>query len=693
MTDIDLTIVRPAEGSEAFREAAPTLPAVATETVPHPVWSLRHVAVEGLGGHWCFAVRGRGPGYGAAGEVRFAFAPEEHPAAEVWVAGARAVAEEKLPDGEPDRRVLSDVLAALAMERPLLVVPGTPTAVAGVLRAVLSVLPRPVAAAWTWSTCALEESTTAPPLVTGQPLDGTHTVEATPDSGELHRFLKDARRINAFDDLVGHALTGTQHDLAEVIGRSAAPTLVALLDEIATELGSLTAEDVAGVLAAPTTAGLSRLQNRPDLVTTWAERHPADALRYLERDEVPTLRVAALAGLVSLQRTVADNVLGLPPADRPGWAEHLAALLTEFEPHRPNRVALMRELARPGGVLGDPERLGATHDWLRRLGLSPASEPELFPPRPGVVVADLDAEGLVSPRALAELRRAPKPARLLLDAATRARPMAPETAADVLAHAAALGATDLHEPAQALTQRATARRALVPAAGRRASARWLAALLDGLAAHGVPPESRRTALNGGLLALRARGGRDPLALPALREAGRELGLTDPEPAPSTSDGRLRGWLLRIGISALVLLLCALALFLSGAGRQHALAPPAGLPAAATKAPPATEVRATRKQQSTVDGPVSFTVVFESSFDADAAVAEFDRRVAGRGVAEVTLVGYGDSPLVARSRAEALRDLLRERRPAQFAAARVHPPRGRPADGHRLGSVEVTVRLA
>ncbi|WP_433042475.1 caspase, EACC1-associated type [Dactylosporangium sp. CS-033363] len=290
-----------------FRAAAQRLiedevvqPAVRS-TVGHPVYSLRVVKV-GRRPHWCFAEQGRGGPFGVAGTCRFQFLPYEYDAGRAWAEGIAAVGGRELRAARTDEAAVRRLLTGLLLGQPLVRIPGSPAEAAVTIFAVLNVLPRTVAASYTWSTCPLQEP--RPKLVTaelpaeirigtalGRVLDRVQW-SPPPSAEDLRQCLPSPAQRSAFELLVSLA---TRLEVDADLHVSGPETLQGLVDFAAAAKVFPTVETVPGLLRDP--AGLRRLAGSPHLVREWAMRDPAAALKALEGMREQRVRRAMLDAL------------------------------------------------------------------------------------------------------------------------------------------------------------------------------------------------------------------------------------------------------------------------------------------------------------------------------------------------------------------------------------------------------------
>ena len=518
-------------------------PEAVRSTVAHPIWTLRHLDVDGRG-HWCFAVQGRRGPFGVAGGCRFGFVPDTVPPAEAWELGREQVAEQDpatVVQAPP--ALVESVLAGICLWRPRLPVGNDPAAAAAVIGAALRVVPHRIARRWSWSTCLLFRPEPADRWVVAglwpadfeqrdqvlaartaelfrTPAPGLADLRAEPDGEQLVRnlpsLIRYARPRNGLDP----ALLHTAEDMREV------------LEHVARHELPLTVHDLPAALSWP--HGPKKLRANLALLRDWVELDRYAARAALATQHDPIIVGALFDALLDRQATDADNVLGFPtasePAD-PGWATLLAELIRKKHNQARDRAQLIQKLTAPGGPLADVDDLRSLNTWLRdELKLSAKTYPRLYPARPDTIVAMISAERRLTPEAIAELRRYDDPLQVMLDGAAQLLALSAGDAAhliDALTPPRAAPAGTSCDQLAALTA------VFVAAAGQEPEhspvAEWLAELLQELT-NLNRADVLRPAMYGGLAALRAHGLTTLLDHPALLRMTRQIRCDTDAPA-------------------------------------------------------------------------------------------------------------------------------------------------------------------
>ncbi|WP_433077045.1 hypothetical protein ACQP1P_33470 [Dactylosporangium sp. CA-052675] len=475
--------------AERLIDDAVVQPAVRS-TLDHPVYSLRAVTVPRHGRYWCFAEQGRGGHFGVAGTCRFKFEPFAAGAQQAWAEGIAAVGgKEPLAAGHADEAGVRHALNGLLFGQPLLRLPGTPAEAAITIYAVLGVLPKAVAAEYTWSTCPLQEP--RPNLVTanlpadfrtGSPLDRVIDRirwSVPPGAEAVARRLGTQAHRSAFELLVSRAVR-LHHD-PDLLD-APAETVEELVEHTATNIAFPTPETVPDLLRER--EGRRRLADFPHEVTKWAEGSPEAARRALVKLEEPGLRQAILLPLF-------DALL-----DRPGDAG-TASLVHEAEPDPEHLADTIRERKRAG-------LWTAPDSWLDTLGVSPWKHHDLFIDPSPHLVAELAGPGFTPRARQVLLARGPRFAQHVLTQMPKVGPAAAAglvaAAAERPAEGAALDPGDLYRLGSVLIARADSKPA----------ERWLLDFDAALGVHQPPRPAVRQVLYGAVNDMLKRGGlRDP----------------------------------------------------------------------------------------------------------------------------------------------------------------------------------------
>lgn len=522
-----------AAGERLLRTDLSQPPEAVRTTLPHPVWTLRHLEVDGRG-HWCFAVQGRRGPFGVAGGCRFGFVPDDVLPAQAWELGRAQVAEQEPDPAAPAPELVEGVLAGICLGRPRLPVGHDPAAAAAVIAAVLRVVPGPVARRWSWSTCLLFRPEPAdrwvvaglwpPEFERWDPVLAARTAQLfrtpAPTPAELLQEPDGEQLVRHLPGLVRYARAGIELDpeLSHTAG-----DMREVLDHVARHELPLTVHDLPAALSWPN--GPRKLHADLAVLRDWVDADWPAARAALATQHDQVIVAALFDALLDLQFATAENVLGLPtpaePAD-PAWAARLAELIRDVYPQTRDRAHLIERYAAPGGPLEDVDDLRALHEWLRDdLALPLRSHGRLYPARPGAVVALINAERALTRAAEGELRRCPDRLQVVLEGAAHLAALSPDNAAD-LVDALAPRKNGQGEARRDQVARLTT--ALVAAAGAEedgAAAGWLADLLLHLT-HLNRDDLLRPAMYGGLAALRAQGLTTLLEHPALLGVTREI---------------------------------------------------------------------------------------------------------------------------------------------------------------------------
>ncbi|MFI5959854.1 hypothetical protein [Cryptosporangium sp. NPDC051539] len=380
-----------------------------------PIWSLASVRV-GTADQWCFTVQGRGAGH-RAGTVQFAFADGRHPASTVWRAAATLVATpghgsspDRLPwsrssvdvpavagavpvDAAAFEKAAAELLTALLGPSGMTIVQAGPELMAGVLPAVLAIVPAGLARALRWHTCLLQPAKSV--RATQNAVVGEWSPHmrrlAGPAASEADAWLENMRRQQRrFDpgpdtnDLVTQVARGlAQGHAVDPEETADAGSVRGALDRAWTAW-QRPALDVPALVNERQWA---RLLAAPDGVHQYAAATPraaADLLRggsaALDRG-VAVLLFRGLAGQLPSDSTIAD-ALGLPAEDGSGpsdaYLTWLGAVVRQSLDETEN-WALIRAFTAPGGRWhGQAARLAGA-PLFTAMGYTRASCPDLYP--------------------------------------------------------------------------------------------------------------------------------------------------------------------------------------------------------------------------------------------------------------------------------------------------------------------------
>ncbi|SCL34528.1 hypothetical protein GA0074692_3854 [Micromonospora pallida] len=396
-------------------------------TVGVPVWSLRHVVVDGAA-YWCFAVQGRGGPFGVAGTCRFGFlaADRVHPA-DAWAQGRKELAAGDPPSRAPDPKAVAaayrGVLAAVLLGRPVVGIPLDPVDASALIPHVLAALPPSRTRRWSWSTCLLQRPELGGKRVAAGRLPEAMAADAhnlarnleqmfgapARDADDALRFGNTAQQFG-FDWLVGCAATGRRLDAELQTAELNAPQFLEKIAELHKEL---TLADVPGLLA--DAVQQPRLLRVLDLLRRWSKSNLSQALRHVQDNPGSEVRQHLFAFLVESQEgTPEQNLLELPTAgsSHSGWHDELAELLDRhFQADRLAIADFALGLTLPEGIHADlADRRAARGLWLS-LGVDHDLDPDtvLFEASADFVVAELAGRQRIPEVALDEIGWLPDP--------------------------------------------------------------------------------------------------------------------------------------------------------------------------------------------------------------------------------------------------------------------------------------------
>lgn len=442
-------------------------------TSPHPVWSLRHVRLGDLGGHWCFAVQGRGGPFGATGMCRFGFLPDARHPAEAWMSGVLRLTSDDVVQPDEDTTAEADlvrVLRGVALGMRVVWAGASPARAATVIERLLRTLPPAVARQRVWTTCPLgvlprgTQGIVAglPPRAFRRSLavnQAAVAIEgALPPPEPKQQTILGAQRYGALIHLARTLTTGVG---VEEYRNASVSTAGALLDLVAADLERLSWREVASWIGSRDPVSCDRVLNHPALVLDWAGS-ARDSLLAVLRERGSPLAVR----LPALFPTVPDL----------GGVERAALIFQVFGPRQ----------------RCDPELDSL---WLHQLGATEQTCPRIYP-RAFRLARQIEREGFAATAGhelgLDEART------LLAEAGTSLEPgwlSAPETVTFLK--------TRFPDEAEASDLRGWVGLlvAVAPQAHGRARAAWLAEVLATL--HRTPGWERRVraAMYGGLVAL------------------------------------------------------------------------------------------------------------------------------------------------------------------------------------------------
>ncbi|AGZ41546.1 hypothetical protein [Actinoplanes friuliensis] len=507
-------------------------------TIPHPIWTLRHLDVEGRG-HWCFAVQGRKGPFGVAGGCRFGFVPDEVLPAEAWELGREQVAPEDsavAPQAPSD--LIEGVLGGVCRRQSRLPVGNDPATAAAVIGAALRVVPTRIARQWTWSTCLLFRPEAAdrwviaglwPPefehsdrVMAGRMAQ--HFRTPAPRPSDLHHEQDGELLARCLPDLARYAQAGIALDPALLL---TAEDMRPVLDHVARNELPITVHDLPAAFFWPN--GLKRLRDDPRVLHEWVELDWRAARRGLTIQNDPKVRTELFEALLELQDTTSENVLGFPtPSEPPDpvLADLLAAMLLKGARQAKDRARYLEELTEPGGPLADVRDLRALHTWFQeKLSLSPRTFGRLYPPRPDAVVAMINEAGTLTEDAKAELKRSEDRLQIVSEAASRLTAMDAGEAAHLIDFL-----VPKRRPELSAARRDQVARLTTILVSRAASpADWLADLLTKLS-HLNRGDLQVPVTHGGLAALQARGVTTLWNHPELHAIVEGIPVTDDMPA-------------------------------------------------------------------------------------------------------------------------------------------------------------------
>jgi len=532
-----------AAGERLLRSDLSQPPEAVRSTVAHPIWTLRHLDVDGRG-HWCFAVQGRRGPFGVAGGCRFGFVPDTVPPAAAWELGREQVAEQDAATiGPAPPELVEGVLAGVCLWRPRLPVGNDPAEAAAVIGAVLRVVPHRIARRWSWSTCLLFRPEPADRWVVGGlwPADfeqwdrvlaaRTAQLFRTPAPGpsDLRHEPDGEQLVRNLPGLVRYARAGIELDPALL---HAAEDMREVLDHVARHELPLTVHDLPAALSWP--HGPKKLRADLGLLHEWVELDWRAARAALVTLHDPIIVGALFDALLDRQDTATENVLGFPTAAEPpdpAWAALLAELIRKKHHQARDRAQLIEKLTAPSGPLHDLNDLRALHTWLRDdLGLSPKTHHKLYPARPDAVVAMINTDRYLPKEAETELRRCADRLQVVLDGAAQLLALSADNAAHLID---ALAAERADQTETRRDQLANLTATLVVAAGEELelgpASDWLAELLLNLT-HLNRRDLLRPAMYGGLAALRDQGLTTLLEHPTLLGMTRQIRYDTDAPA-------------------------------------------------------------------------------------------------------------------------------------------------------------------
>ncbi|MBN1174060.1 MAG: hypothetical protein JXA67_17945 [Micromonosporaceae bacterium] len=341
-------------------------------TFPHPVWSLRHLRVDRLGGFWCFAVQGRHGPFGAAGTCRFGFLPDQVPPGDVWRLGNERLAaseQEPLPEADPAalEEAVAGVLAGLTFGLTTIRAGRDPALAAQVIGRVLAGLPAGIVQRWVWMTCPLGalpnprrgQGAVAglPPESFGRPTAIQRAALALrqvgpPDRRELTTKLGE-EGFHALEALGRRMCQGPRADRYQQVE---AREMVTLLDEVSAQERAISWRDLPGLLSHRDPAERERILEYPHLVVQWATEQPKEVMDWLRKPG--SALVALLARLFPAGAAGAAGGMPAGQASAAGGDELLEALF-------------------PEGATCDPDR---DLEWLKELRVDVTTHPARFPP-------------------------------------------------------------------------------------------------------------------------------------------------------------------------------------------------------------------------------------------------------------------------------------------------------------------------
>ncbi|MGD9527648.1 MAG: hypothetical protein AB7V44_12755, partial [Pseudonocardia sp.] len=391
------------------------------DTRDYPLWGLRVVEV-GRDPYLCFTVQGVGPGFGGAGGCQFVFAPTRMHPAELWNGcisslddngrlrtdiheGHAAWLEHQ--DTEADVQRMREIAIDLLADHDFITVEGDPGEVGWSIAQLLRLLPPANAMTRSWWTCALKREQAGHSAVSGRwpPAFQSRRKAGEVDrtfparTGGTHRQIpgrdgEDAdgdRRSAALDLFLGELRNLAPQEVSRRPNESSFAETIRriVLDELVEE------RDVPELLR--TEDGRERLRSMRGVTAGFAagSGKKIEVMKLMVKIRPDVIGRELTAELLEGAADGAEqqrDLTGLAPKPAlkgqkepvQGWHDVLPSALREAYPDQKTLIEkVCTLLVATGRPLGGRPSLEAAHDWLRTLGLTAESAPDLFPLRSG----------------------------------------------------------------------------------------------------------------------------------------------------------------------------------------------------------------------------------------------------------------------------------------------------------------------